>query len=139
MDGEMTGNQVNPQVTRNEFQQLKDSMSSMRDMLSNFMSNFNPLSNNSSANLPNELPLNTHAFQRPPTVPVQVPTIVQQPVSSQMGDVNLLRPQPPVVSTEQAASNILNQALSAHVQSVSGERIGGKGDISYQLDRNLSQ
>ena len=134
---DVTLNQVNSNVSRTEFQQLKDSMSSMRDMLSNFMANFNPMANNSNSDLTNDLSLQPHAFQRPPTVPVAAPVVVQQPPSSQAGDANLPGTRPHTVSTDQAASSLLNQALSAHMQSVSGDRLGGKTDVSYQLDRNI--
>ena len=131
--------QVNTSVSRTEFQQLKDSMSSMRDMLSNFMGNFNPTRSNVNANPIHDMAVQPHAFQRPPTVPVEAPIILQQPQTSHPFDFNLPGPSQVPISTDQAASNLVNQALAAHVQSVSGDKIGGKSDKSYQLDRHIPQ
>ena len=72
-------------------------------------------------------------------MPVEAPVVIQQPRSNSASDVNLQNSQPTVMSTDQAASSLLSQALSAHVQNVSGDRIVGKGAISYQLDRHISQ
>ena len=134
--------QVTPSVSRNEFNQLKDSMSAMRSMMSDFMNKFtsNP-GQASQQNIPQQVNQPTHAFQRPTSVPVDTSIIVQQPVSANNSDQNLSNLVSVPVNTDQAAASIVNQALSAHMQAVSGDKVTGKssGEKSRQLDRKISQ
>ena len=131
--------QVIPQVSRQEFDSLKDTMTSMREMMASFMAGFNPSRNNNTNNSPN-IPQPTHAFQQPASVPVQA-VVTQQPTAS-THNANILPVVPPMpVDNQQAAANIVDQAMAAHVQSITGDKAIGKptGDKSYQLDRKLSQ
>ena len=56
--------------------------------------------------------------------------ISQQPAPINSAGLNFPLPQ---VSTDQAAANVVNQAMSLHVQSISGDKAVGKtkGDKSY--------
>ena len=135
--------QVSSNVSRNEFEQLKNSMSSMRSMLSDFMASFSNKQNTSQPSQVSDQLINQepHAFQRPVSVPVNNPVILQQPVPTNQFDNNLNLPQPSSSTTDDAATRIINQALAAHLQSVSANQASGKDstDKSRQLDRKIPQ
>ena len=132
--------QVNSGVSRHEFDQMKDSMSSMKEMLSNFMSKFSPSSQSQNNN--QQAAQAPHAFQRPDSVPVEGLVVTQQPLPINVNDQNLPIIQPITIDNNHAAANIVGQAMNAHVQNISGNNatLGKpKGDKSYQLDRKIPQ
>ena len=132
--------QVESGVTRSEFQSLKDSMASMRSLFNDFMANFSANNNVVTPNVPIVQPVDhSHAFQRPISVPVNDQVIIQQPASINSNDNNISNNISVPVNAEHAASSMINQAMAAHIQSVTGDRVTGKPptDKSRQLDRRI--
>ena len=125
-------------VSRDEFNQLKDSMSSIKQMFSNFMATFKPSDNSSSQNV--QVSQSSLPFDPPVSVPINQP-VTSQPSSQSSRDPNLPGPST-VNNSDQAANIIVNQAIQEHIRSVSGGKASGKSDttrISYQLDRKIPQ
>lgn len=126
--------QVVEQVSRNEFVQLRDSVTSMKDMFSSFMNRFSPQQSQSG-----QLPTNSIPFQQPPSVPVSQP-IISQPSTSNNNDPNLPSSSNNLSVADFMANNILSQAVATHINSVSAEQAIGKpttDKVSYQLDRKI--
>ena len=135
--------QVQPNVSRDEFNNLKESMNSMKQMFSTFMSTFQPSSSNNNADS-QPSPAAGSAVHVPFGPPLSVPinnTITSQPVSQISSDSNIHRTFN-VPSAEQAANDIVNRAVQEHVRAVSDGKATSKGEsdrISYQLDRKIPQ
>ena len=125
-------------VSRDEFTQLKETMSSMKQMFTSFMASFKPNDNSNHNIQHNNQP--TVPFGTPVSVPVNNP-VTSQPVSQLNRDPNLPSNNP-LPTNDQSANLIVNQALQEHIRSVSGGKATGKNDndrISYQLDRKIPQ
>ena len=134
--------QQNSNVTRQEFNQLSDSMNSIKNMFNTFMATFKPGSNVPNVNDMSQSgqPQSQLPFGLPASVPISSP-IVSQPSSTITRDPNM-RAAVQVSANEQAANDIVQQAVQEHIRTVSDGRATGKNDtdrISYQLDRKIPQ
>ena len=136
--------QIQQPVTRQEFDQLRGTMSSIRDMFNNFMASYVPPSTpptqtGGSGSLSTSNASNV--FQQPASLPVSS-VIINQPGPSVSVDPNLPGPSGLSSQTQGAASSVLEQAVAAHIRSISEGQATGKtpsDKVSHQLDRKIPQ
>ena len=134
-----SSSQPQQQVTRQEFDELRSTMGSIRDMFNNFMSSYvppvpQPVNQGGASNLNNN-----SFFNQPASVPLNN-VIVNQPVASTSNDPGIPGTSNTMSATDGAASMVLNQAVTSHIRSISEGQATGKpkGDkVSYQLDRKI--
>ena len=134
---------VQPQggVSRQEFMDLKATMQSMKDTFSSFMSNFmgmnhQPVTTGNSNDTPvitsQPRPSTSQVFPAPP-----VPSISNDPVVIPAQAEGSSYRQ----SNDQVVDGVVNQAMSAHVNSILSPPTQGKESnqqVSYQIDRRVS-
>ena len=128
-----------PPVTRREFDDLRNNMSSIKDMFTNFMASYVPPVNQvppqrGAGNVePSSL------FSQPASVPVPN-VVVNQPGPSH--DHNIPSTSGASNATQDMASSVLEQAVAAHIKAITQGQATGKPQgerVSYQLDRKIPQ
>ena len=131
--------QVGERVSRSEFDQLKDSLTSIQEMVSSFMFRTQPGANVCPTPQVNNIPVQSTVFQQPSSVPMTQPIVVQ-PVPSTINDPNFPVPSNINNNPDSMAASMLRQAVSSHINSVTADQAIGKQQdkASYQLDRKIS-
>ena len=121
-------------VSRQEFQELQQGVSSIREMISSFFASVNPMSSGPT-------PAPRAGAQVSDVVPASpIPVIVSQPVSSMSGDPRL--PAQNFARAEDNVDQVVRLAASQHIQSIvqgpdPGKPRGEKP--SHQLDGKVKQ
>ena len=121
-------------VSRSEFQTLKASMNSMRELFTSFVNNFSSSDNNDNHREASNL-------TPPQQSGIGVQPVTTQPSSSLNNDSNIGPP-----NTVSHSEDVVQRAIAAHVATMVGPQVSGphftgkqNESVSYQLDRKVNQ